>query len=98
MMIEKQRELANAVLPKTERLYQKFEGVEEGRVLPSIRVSRELQQQNSESNRTAGGQRQFSLQPNMPVRDGEPIIEFDGDDDDNAVEDCCERLSAADTK
>jgi hypothetical protein len=43
MMIEKQRELANAVLPKTERLYQKFEGVEEGRVLPSIRVSRELQ-------------------------------------------------------
>jgi len=35
-MIEKQKELANAVIPKTERLYQKFEEESSSR-LPNIR-------------------------------------------------------------
>lgn len=55
-MIEKQRELVNAVVPKTERLYQKYNEEENNSSsrLPNIRTSRD-QQQNSESNRT--GQR-----------------------------------------
>lgn len=40
-MIDKQKELVNAVIPKTERLYQKYEEENSASRLPNIRTNRE---------------------------------------------------------